>query len=123
MGTEKVEDVLRKLFPDANVTRMDSDALKRKDDYRRILGDFRRGKIDILVGTQMIAKGLHFPRVTLVGIVMPIPAFIWPISARVSAPFSCLPRWRDARVVVRWRARWWCRPFPRTPCYSVFTST
>ena len=69
LGTEKVEDVLRKLFPDANVTRMDSDALKRKDDYRRILGDFRRGKIDILVGTQMIAKGLHFPRVTLVGIV------------------------------------------------------
>jgi len=69
LGTEKVEDVLRKLFPGANVTRMDSDALKRKDDYRRILGDFRRGKIDILVGTQMIAKGLHFPRVTLVGIV------------------------------------------------------
>ena len=69
LGTEKVEDVLRKLFPDANVCRMDSDALKRKDDYRRILGDFRRGKIDILVGTQMIAKGLHFPRVTLVGIV------------------------------------------------------
>lgn len=69
LGTEKVEDVLRKLFPNANVTRMDSDALKRKDDYRRILGDFRRGKIDILVGTQMIAKGLHFPRVTLVGIV------------------------------------------------------
>jgi primosomal protein N' (replication factor Y) len=69
LGTEKVEDVLRKLFPKANVCRMDSDALKRKDDFRRILGDFRRGKIDILVGTQMIAKGLHFPRVTLVGIV------------------------------------------------------
>ena len=69
LGTEKVEDVLRKLFPRANVCRMDSDALKRKDDFRRILGDFRRGKIDILVGTQMIAKGLHFPRVTLVGIV------------------------------------------------------
>src|SRR5262245_38804604 len=48
---------------------MDSDTLKRKDDYRRILGDFRAGKIDILVGTQMIAKGLHFPNVTLVGIV------------------------------------------------------
>jgi primosomal protein N' (replication factor Y) (superfamily II helicase) len=43
--------------------------LKRKDDYRRILGDFRVGKIDILVGTQMIAKGLHFPNVTLVGII------------------------------------------------------
>src|SRR5437763_13946174 len=48
---------------------MDSDTLKRKDDYRRILGDFRTGKIDILVGTQMIAKGLHFPNVTLVGII------------------------------------------------------
>jgi primosomal protein N' (replication factor Y) len=48
---------------------MDSDTLKRKDDYRRILGDFRLGKIDLLVGTQMIAKGLHFPNVTLVGIV------------------------------------------------------
>ncbi len=68
-GTEKVEDVLVKLFPKANVRRMDSDALKRKEDYRTILGDFRRGKIDILVGTQMIAKGLHFPNVTLVGII------------------------------------------------------
>jgi primosomal protein N' (replication factor Y) len=48
---------------------MDSDALKRKEDYRRILGDFRVGKIDILLGTQMIAKGLHFPNVTLVGII------------------------------------------------------
>jgi primosomal protein N' (replication factor Y) len=48
---------------------MDSDALKRKEDYRRILGDFRTGRIDILLGTQMIAKGLHFPNVTLVGII------------------------------------------------------
>jgi primosomal protein N' (replication factor Y) (superfamily II helicase) len=43
--------------------------LRRKDDYRRLLGEFRAGRIDILVGTQMIAKGLHFPNVTLVGIV------------------------------------------------------
>ena len=68
-GTQKVEDVLAKLFPNARVKRMDADAMKRKDDYRRILGDFRTGKIDILVGTQMIAKGLHFPNVTLVGII------------------------------------------------------
>jgi primosomal protein N' (replication factor Y) len=64
-----VEDTLTKLFPHARITRMDSDTLKRKDDYRRILGDFRSGKIDVLVGTQMIAKGLHFPNVTLVGII------------------------------------------------------
>ncbi len=69
LGTQKVEDTLSRLFPRARVVRMDSDAMKRKDDYRRLLGDFRSGKIDILVGTQMIAKGLHFPNVTLVGII------------------------------------------------------
>ncbi len=69
IGTQKVEETLQKLFPDARIARMDSDALKRKEDYRRFLGDFRTGKTDILLGTQMIAKGLHFPNVTLVGIV------------------------------------------------------
>jgi primosomal protein N' (replication factor Y) len=69
MGTQRIEDTLSRLFPQARIVRMDSDALKRKDDYRRILGDFRTGKIDVLVGTQMIAKGLHFPNVTLVGII------------------------------------------------------
>jgi primosomal protein N' (replication factor Y) len=69
IGTERVEETLPKLFPHARIARMDSDSLKRKEDYRRILGDFRTGKIDILLGTQMIAKGLHFPNVTLVGII------------------------------------------------------
>jgi primosomal protein N' (replication factor Y) len=69
LGTQKVEETLGKLFPNGRITRMDSDALKRKEDYRRILSDFRVGKIDILLGTQMIAKGLHFPNVTLVGII------------------------------------------------------
>ncbi len=68
-GTQKVEEILAKLFPKARVKRMDADTMKRKDDYRHVLGDFRTGKIDILVGTQMIAKGLHFPNVTLVGII------------------------------------------------------
>jgi primosomal protein N' (replication factor Y) len=69
LGTERVEATMTKLFPQARIQRMDSDTLKRKEDYRRILGDFRTGKIDLLVGTQMIAKGLHFPNVTLVGII------------------------------------------------------
>lgn len=69
IGTQRVEETLRRLFPKARVQRMDSDALKRKEDYRRILHAFRQGKIDILLGTQMIAKGLHFPNVTLVGII------------------------------------------------------
>jgi primosomal protein N' (replication factor Y) len=69
LGTQKVEETLAKLFPNARVRRMDADTMKRKDDYRKTLGDFRVGKTDILVGTQMIAKGLHFPNVTLVGII------------------------------------------------------
>ena len=69
IGTERVEDSLRKLLPNARVCRMDTDTLKRKDDYRKVLTEFRTGRIDILVGTQMIAKGLHFPNVTLVGII------------------------------------------------------
>jgi primosomal protein N' (replication factor Y) len=69
LGTERLEETLRRLFPKARVARMDSDTLRKKEDYRRVLTDFRTGKVDILVGTQMIAKGLHFPNVTLVGIV------------------------------------------------------
>ncbi len=69
LGTQRVEETLQKIFPKARVVRMDSDTLKKKEDYRRVLGDFRAGKIDILLGTQMIAKGLHFPNVTLVGII------------------------------------------------------
>jgi primosomal protein N' (replication factor Y) len=69
VGTQKVEDILGKLFPQARVRRMDADVMKRKDDYRQVLGEFRAGRIDILIGTQMIAKGLHFPNVTLVGII------------------------------------------------------
>jgi primosomal protein N' (replication factor Y) len=68
-GTQRVEETLAKLFPKARIQRMDTDTMTRKDDYRKVLGDFRAGKIDILVGTQMIAKGLHFPNVTLVGII------------------------------------------------------
>ena len=68
-GTQRVEETLAKLFPHARVKRIDADTMKRKDDYRKVLGDFRAGKTDILVGTQMIAKGLHFPNVTLVGII------------------------------------------------------
>jgi len=68
-GTEKVESTVAQIFPDAIVRRMDADSMTRKESYRETLRSFRAGKIDILVGTQMIAKGLHFPNVTLVGII------------------------------------------------------
>jgi primosomal protein N' (replication factor Y) (superfamily II helicase) len=68
-GTEKVESTVAQIFPKAVVRRMDADSMTRKEAYRETLRNFRIGKIDILVGTQMIAKGLHFPNVTLVGII------------------------------------------------------
>ena len=68
-GTEKVESTVAAIFPNATVRRMDADSMTRKQAYRDTLLNFRAGKIDILVGTQMIAKGLHFPNVTLVGII------------------------------------------------------
>jgi primosomal protein N' (replication factor Y) len=68
-GTEKVESTVAQIFPKATVRRMDADSMTRKEAYRETLRNFRVGKIDILVGTQMIAKGLHFPNVTLVGII------------------------------------------------------
>src|SRR5208337_2466942 len=68
-GTEKVESAVQKIFPSATVARMDADSMTRKDAYRTTLQAFRTGKIDVLVGTQMIAKGLDFPNVTLVGII------------------------------------------------------
>src|SRR5436309_4868307 len=68
-GTEKVESTVSQIFPKAAVRRMDADSMTRKEAYRETLRNFRTGKIEILVGTQMIAKGLHFPNITLVGII------------------------------------------------------
>ena len=68
-GTEKVESTVSHIFPKATVRRMDADSMTRKEAYRETLRSFRTGQVDILVGTQMIAKGLHFPNVTLVGII------------------------------------------------------
>ena len=67
-GTQKVEEVLTKILPKAKFARIDADAMRRKHALRDTLDAFKAHKIDILIGTQMIAKGLHFPNVTLVGI-------------------------------------------------------
>lgn len=67
-GTQKVEEVMAKVLPSAKIARIDADAMRRKHALRDMLNAFKSHKIDILIGTQMIAKGLHFPNVTLVGI-------------------------------------------------------
>jgi primosomal protein N' (replication factor Y) len=68
-GTERLEAELKHLFPDARIGRIDRDTMHHIRDYERVLGGFRAGDLDILVGTQMIAKGHDFPRVTLVGVI------------------------------------------------------
>ncbi|MDE3838466.1 primosomal protein N' [Bacillus methanolicus] len=67
-GTQKVEEELAKILPEARVIRMDVDTTSRKGAHERLLNDFQEGKADILLGTQMIAKGLDFPNITLVGV-------------------------------------------------------
>lgn len=67
-GTEKLEEDLKLLFPEARIQRMDLDTTRRKYSYQKIINDFEQGDIDILVGTQMVSKGLDFDNVTLVGI-------------------------------------------------------
>ncbi len=68
LGTERVEEELKELFPDARVARMDQDTTRGKKAFERILGRFGAGEVDILVGTQMVTKGLDFDQVTVVGI-------------------------------------------------------
>ncbi|MDD4347649.1 MAG: primosomal protein N' [Opitutales bacterium] len=68
-GTQKVEDVVKAILPRAKVCRIDADTMNKRHLFRTILSDFRSGRIDILVGTQMIAKGLDFPNVTLVALI------------------------------------------------------
>ena len=68
-GAERVEEYLRETFPAARIARLDRDTVRTKRQYQQVLGAFAKGEIDLLVGTQMLAKGHDFPRVTLVGVV------------------------------------------------------
>ncbi|SCY85447.1 primosomal protein N' [Alkaliphilus peptidifermentans] len=68
-GTQKLERVIQTYFPKASIARLDIDSTGKKGSHERILGEFKKGNIDILIGTQMITKGLDFPNVTLVGII------------------------------------------------------
>lgn len=69
IGTQKVEELVRNEFPNARVARMDLDTTSKKGSHEKILTKFKKGETDILIGTQMISKGLDFPNVTLVGII------------------------------------------------------
>lgn len=69
LGTQRLEVEVQQRFPQATVARMDSDTMRRPGSHERVLGQFRKGELQILLGTQMIAKGLDFPNVLLVGVI------------------------------------------------------
>ncbi len=69
IGTQKIEEELKVTFPDAGILRLDADSTSSKDAFSSYLGDFAQGKYDIMLGTQMVAKGLNFPNVTVVGVI------------------------------------------------------
>lgn len=77
-GTQKLEAEVRARFPKTGVLRMDTDSMRRPGSHETALDAFRRGEVDVLLGTQMIAKGLDFPNVTLVGVVNADTSLHWP---------------------------------------------
>ena len=89
-GTETVEQEVRKAFPNANVQRFDADSTARKNAHQHILEAFRHQEIDILIGTQMVAKGLDFPNVTLVGVIVADTALNLPDFRASEQTFSLL---------------------------------
>ena len=80
--------LIKELYPDANIERIDSDILTRKNAHIEVLNRFQKGEIDILVGTQMIAKGLDNPNVTLVGVISADASFNLP-DFRAAGKLPC----------------------------------
>ncbi len=109
VGTQTVEDEIAHLFPKARIARMDSDTMATREAYEDVLGRFGRREIDVLVGTQMIAKGLDFPGVTLVGIISADTALALPDFRSAERTFSLVAQVagragrgkRSGRVVVQ----------------------
>ncbi len=89
-GTETVEREVQKAFPTANIKRFDADSTAKKNAHQHILEDFQHQKIDILIGTQMVAKGLDFPNVTLVGVIVADTALNLPDFRASEQTFSLL---------------------------------
>jgi primosomal protein N' (replication factor Y) len=90
LGTQKVEEDVHKLFPEARVVRLDSDVATKKGAYEKILAEFAEGRADILIGTQMVAKGLDIEKVTLVGVLTADAAFNLPDYRSMERGFQLL---------------------------------
>ena len=109
VGTQKVEEELKNLFPFAKVARLDRDIASQRRAHEQIYRSFVSGELDILVGTQMIAKGFDFPNVTLVGVVDADVSCIFPIFARLNERLIFSPRWPAAPAAAIPKAKSSCR--------------
>jgi primosomal protein N' (replication factor Y) len=89
-GTEKIEEVVKKMFPSKKILRLDLDTAYKKNTYQKMFSLFKKGKIDILIGTQMIVKGFDFPQVTLVGVVLADTTLYLPSFRSAEMTFSLL---------------------------------
>ena len=101
-GTERIEDIIDATFKEAKTLRMDLDTTRNKDSYENIITDFSKGKADILVGTQMVTKGLDFDRVSLVGVLNADTLINFPDYRSNRSPAG-----RGGAAKGGW---WWCRP-------------
>jgi primosomal protein N' (replication factor Y) len=109
IGTEMIEEEVRRVFTGLSIRRVDADALAKKGDLEKILADFRSGKIDILLGTQMVAKGLNFPGVRLVGVILADTGLQLPDFRAAERTFSLIVQvagragryFPDGRVIVQ----------------------
>ena len=90
LGTEKVESEAHRLFPAAIIERMDTDSTGKRGSHDKALSRFKDGRVDILIGTQMIAKGLDFPKVTLVGVISADTALNLPDFRSAERTFNLL---------------------------------
>lgn len=108
-GTEFIEDEVRKTFPGYSIQRVDTDTLTKKNELKNALDDFRAGKTDILLGTQMVAKGLNFPGVRLVGIALADTGLHMPDFRAAERTFSLIVQvagragrfFPDGRVIIQ----------------------
>ena len=111
VGTQTVEEEIISRFPDVRIARMDSDVMSTREAYEEVLSRFGAGEVDVLVGTQMIAKGLDFPGVTLVGIISADTALALPDFRAAERTFALIAQVagragrgeRDGRVVIQSR--------------------
>ena len=110
LGTQKVEQEVRTLVPEARVERYDRDVAVGKIGHEVILDRFARGDIDILIGTQIVAKGLDFPRVTLVGAISADTSINLPDFRASERTFALLTQVAGAPAAQACPAPWWCRP-------------